>query len=317
MANKIKFTPDEVKDLLRKLMSDDQFEKCTQNTELIMTLANGYQSPLLDFTSRAKSEIVQLIQSRQEKQLPIDVDALMAERGEVKEPIKEKERIENVLSTLEAGEDPTKYKAKIRIKLSDPDVAGRQSILADMSFPRRELFVAETMKVGDYTVRLDAQQVEDLKTIGRLNHVVDGIDVNGVVRQFFVAKDPELNQLRFLDKEKVSLPPYVYGLKLPEETRQSLLQGKITNMEIKAKGDVKSVQAYFDPVTYKIKFVPESKDRVLRTEQSQAQINQINKQNTSVKEKRQPSKSLQNATKTGVKQSPQKQNQKRNQKQTL
>lgn len=295
MANSIKFTPEEVKDLLRKFMNDEQYEKAAQDKELIMALCSGYQSPLLEFTSSAKLEIVQLILARKEQQLPIDPDSLLAARGEVNDSVKEKERIANVLTALEAGENPAVYKAKIRIKLGEPDVAGRQVVLADMSFPRRELFVAETMTVGDYTIRLDARQVDSLKTTGRLNEVIDGVDDNGVVRQFFVAKDADLNQLRFLDKEKVSIAPYLYGIKLSKEVRESLLQGKITDMEIKAHGEIKAVQAYFDPVSYRIKFVPEHKEQVLRTDQSQAQIDRMNQKTTAVKEKRKPSKTLQSA----------------------
>lgn len=282
MAEIIKFSPEEVESVLKKLTNEEQFKRYQQDKELIMNLCNGYQSPLLEFTSKAKADLVQLIIDRKERQQPVDVNALMEGRkvpeGRTEED--ERGRIERVISALDAGEDPTKYKAKMRVKLSDSDLAGRQAITPDMSFPRRELVVASEIKLGDVAIKLNDDQIGELKTKGRLNEVVEGVDSNGEVHKFFVAKDQDLNTLRFLDQKKVVLPKYVYGVELKDGPQTEMKDGKIAEFEIKAKGEVKTVQGYFDPVTYKIKFLQDTKDQVLRTAETQAQINQMNQETT-------------------------------------
>lgn len=295
----LKFTPEEVQEVLKRIMSLEQYDKAVQDQKLVSTLAAGFQTPLLEFTSKAKKEIVDLVQKYKTEGKEISIDNLMQELEHSRmEEEKERQRIGNVLSALEAGEDPTTYQAKIRLKLGNVDASGRQAIVPDFSFPRKELFVSSTMKIGDYTVTLTDAQVESLKTAGRLDSVVEGVAQDGKKASFFVAKDADLNQLRFLNAENVKMPKYVYGIELSEEKGNALKAGKIIDLDIKAKNEVKTVKAYFDPVDYKLKFLSDKEGQVYRTAQAQAHLNQLNQeqgQKAKAKVKRTLSKTTQEA----------------------
>lgn len=292
---KQKFTQEEVQEVLKRVMSPEQYNKTVQDEKLMEALATGYQTPLLEFTSKAKKEIVELVQRFRTEGKEISIDSLMQELEHAQlEVEKERQRIGNVLSALAAGEDPTTYQAKIRLKLGNADASGRQAIVPDFSFPRKELFVAPTMKIGDYTVTLTDAQVESLKTVGRLDSVVEGVTQNGQKASFFVAKDADLNQLRFLNAENVKMPKYVYGIEVPEEKANALKAGKMIDLDIKAKNEVKTVKAYFDPVDYKLKFLSEKEGQVYRTAQAQSHLNKLN-QGKTAKAKRTLSKTTQAA----------------------
>lgn len=292
---KQKFTQEEVQEVLKRVMSSEQYNKTVQDEKLMEALATGYQTPLLEFTSKAKKEIVELVQRFRTEGKEISIDSLMQELEHSQlEVEKERQRIGNVLSALAAGEDPTTYQAKIRLKLGNADASGRQAIVPDFSFPRKELFVASSMKIGDYTVTLTDAQVESLKTVGRLDSVVEGVTQNGQKASFFVAKDADLNQLRFLNAENVKMPKYVYGIELPEEKANALKAGKMIDLDIKAKNEIKTVKAYFDPVDYKLKFISEKEGQVYRTAQAQSHLNKLN-QGKAAKAKRTLSKTTQAA----------------------
>lgn len=287
MAEKIKFSETEIESVLRKYTNENQFQEYIKNPELMKALASGYRSPLLEFTSSVNVALVDYIENRKEQNLPMDIASVM----EGRDP-EDADRLKRVLLALEAGEDPSKYTAKIRLKLGDPDAAGQRPILGELAFPRKELTIVPEIKLGNTTLSFTDSQISELKTTGRLNSLVDGADSNGELQRFFVSVDKDLKTLRFLHQDKVSLPKYIYGISLDDSARSQMMEGRIADIQIKAKGEVKTVKAYFDPADYKLKFVSETPGQILRTDESQAQIEQVNREAKEAKQKTKTSKTL-------------------------
>lgn len=284
MAQEMKFTPEEVTTVLRGYTDDAQLETCTKDEQLMGTLCAGYQSEkLIGFTSKANQDVMNAIEH--DKAMYPDTPQTAEYISDIMEisstDVDSRKRVERVMAALEAGEDPSKYTAKIKMEFSRPNAAGEKYIQANMSFPRKELKFKQEIELGNGDVKLTItdEQAAELHSIGRMNSLVDGVDMNtGELRPFFVAVDKDLKTLKFREASKVKIQPFVYSVELLDKAKiAELKQGKVVMIDIKSKGVPKTVPMYFDPVTSKLQGVKlPNENQQVRTAESQSQIESVN-----------------------------------------